>query len=156
MNVTEAEIKAYFDENPDQFAAQEQVTASHILVDSEEEAAQILAQIREGAISFEDAAKAHSSCPSSQNGGSLGEFGRGQMVKEFDDACFSMEVGELRGPVQTQFGWHIIRLDGKREGEPMKLADAHDAIREHLMNEKRRKAYQSKVNQLKIMYPVNR
>ena len=67
-----------------------------------------------------------------------------------------MEVGELRGPVQTQFGWHIIRLDGKREGEPMKLADAHDAIREHLMNEKRRKAYQSKVNQLKIMYPVNR
>ena len=156
VNVTEAEIKAYFDENPDQFAAQEQVTASHILVDSEEEAAQILAQIREGAISFEDAAKAHSSCPSSQNGGSLGEFGRGQMVKEFDDACFSMEVGELRGPVQTQFGWHIIRLDGKREGEPMKLADAHDAIREHLMNEKRRKAYQSKVNQLKIMYPVNR
>ena len=81
VNVTEAEIKAYFDENPDQFAAQEQVTASHILVDSEEEAAQILAQIREGAISFEDAAKAHSSCPSSQNGGSLGEFGRGQMVK---------------------------------------------------------------------------
>ena len=156
VNVTEEEIKTYFSENPDQFAAQEQVTASHILVDSEEEAAQLLDQIRDGAISFEDAAKAHSSCPSSQNGGSLGEFGRGQMVKEFDDACFSMEVGELRGPVQTQFGWHIIRLDGKREGEPMKLADAHDAIREHLLNAKRRKAYQSKVNQLKIMYPVNR
>lgn len=156
VNVTEEEIKAYFDENPDQFAAQELVTASHILVDSEEEAAQLLAQIREGAISFEDAARAHSSCPSSQNGGSLGEFGRGQMVKEFDDACFSMEVGELRGPIQTQFGWHVIRLDGKREGEPMKLADVRDAIREHLLNEKRRKAYQSKVNQLKIMYPVNR
>ena len=132
------------------------MTASHILVDSEEEAEKLLSQIREGTISFEDAAKEYSSCPSAQNGGSLGEFGQGQMVEEFDDACFSMEVGELRGPVKTQFGWHIIRLDGKREGEPMKLADARDAIREHLLNEKRRKAYESKVNQMKIMYPVNR
>lgn len=156
VNVTENEIKAYFDENPDQFAAQELVTASHILVDSEEEAEKLLSQIREGTISFEDAAKEYSSCPSAQNGGSLGEFGHGQMVEEFDDACFSMEVGELRGPVKTQFGWHIIRLDGRREGEPMKLADARDAIREHLLNEKRRKAYESKVNQMKIMYPVNR
>lgn len=156
VNVTEDEIKAFYDENPDQFVGQESVSASHILVDSEEKANEILAAIQNGEISFEDAAKTHSSCPSGQNGGSLGEFGHGQMVKEFDEACFSMEVGELRGPVETQFGYHLIRLDGKKAAEPMTLAQMHDAIQEHLVGEKRRKAYQSKVNQLKIMYPVSR
>lgn len=155
-NVTEEEIKSFFDQNPDQFAAQDVVAASHILVDDEEKAEALLKQIQDGEIAFEEAAKAHSTCPSSQNGGSLGEFGRGQMVPEFDEACFSMEVGELRGPVKTQFGYHIIRLDDRKKGEPTKLAEAHDAIREHLLNDKRRKAYQSKVNQLKIMYPVSR
>ena len=79
-----------------------------------------------------------------------------QMVKEFDEACFEMEVGELRGPIKTQFGYHIIRLDGKNAAEPMKFAEVKDAIREHLLNEKRSQAYKSKVNQLKIMYPVSR
>lgn len=156
VNVTEEEIKTFFDQNPDQFAAQDVVTASHILVDDEAKAEALLKQIQAGEITFEEAAKAHSSCPSSQNGGSLGEFGRGQMVPEFDEACFSMEVGELRGPIKTQFGYHIIRLDDRKKSEPTKLAEAHDAIREHLLNDKRRKAYQSKVNQLKIMYPVSR
>lgn len=156
VSVTEAEIKTFFDENPDQFEAQDTVAASHILVDDEAVAQKLLESIQNGEISFEDAAKANSTCPSGQNGGSLGEFGHGQMVKEFDEACFNMEVGELRGPVKTQFGYHIIRLDDRKVGEPVKLSDARDAIREHLLNEKRRKAYQSKVNQMKIMYPVNR
>lgn len=155
-NVTEAEIKAFFDENPAQFMGQETVSASHILVADEAQANELMARIQSGEISFEDCARQHSSCPSGQNGGSLGEFGHGQMVAEFDEACFSMEVGELRGPVKTQFGYHIIRLDSKKEAVPMKLAEAHDAIKEHLLAEKRRQAYQSKVNQMKIMYPVNR
>ena len=156
IKVTDDEAQKFYDENPVQFAGQPTVAASHILVDSEEKAAEILSQINAGEISFEDAAKAHSSCPSSEQGGSLGEFGHGQMVPEFDEACFSMEVGELRGPIKTQFGYHIIRLDGKKAAEPMKFAEVHDAIHEHLLNEKRRQAYQSKVNQMKIMYPVQR
>lgn len=155
-NVTEAEIKAFFDENPAQFMGQETVSASHILVVDEAQANELMTRIQSGEISFEDCARQHSSCPSGQNGGSLGEFSHGQMVAEFDEACFSMEVGELRGPVKTQFGYHIIRLDSKKEAVPMKLAEAHDAIKEHLLAEKRRQAYQSKVNQMKIMYPVNR
>jgi len=155
VTVNETEIKKFFDENPDQFAGQPTVSASHILVDDEAKANELMQAIRDGA-SFEETAKANSSCPSGQNGGSLGEFGRGQMVKEFDEACFEMEVGELRGPIKTQFGYHIIRLDGKKDAEPMKFSDVHDAIREHLLNEKRSQAYQSKVNQMKIMYPVNR
>ncbi len=155
-NVTEAEIEAFFNENPAQFAGQETVAASHILVEDENQANDIMAKIQSGELSFEDAAKQFSGCPSSQNGGSLGEFGHGQMVPEFDEACFTMEVGELRGPVKTQFGYHIIRLDAKKDAAPMKLSEVRDAIREHLLSEKRRAAYQSKVNQMKIMYPVNR
>lgn len=155
-NVTEAEIKAFFDENPAQFMGQETVAASHILVADEAQASELMNKIQSGEVAFEDCAKEYSSCPSGQNGGSLGEFGHGQMVAEFDEACFSMEVGELRGPVKSQFGYHIIRLDGKKEAVPMKYAEVHDAIKDHLLADKRRQAYQSKVNQMKIMYPVNR
>ena len=91
-SVTDAEIRAFYDEHPEQFAAQETVSASHILVDSEEEAQQLLQSIQSGEISFEDAAKQHSSCPSSQNGGDLGEFGRGQMVPEFDKALSLIHI----------------------------------------------------------------
>lgn len=156
VTVTDAEVKQFFDENPDQFTNRQTVSASHILVDSEEQAAALLKQIQNGEISFEDAAKAYSSCPSAQNGGSLGEFGRGQMVPEFDEACFTMKAGELRGPVRTQFGYHIIRLDGVNAGEDMPYEQVAGQIKNHLMNEKLHKAYQSRVNQLKILYPVER
>ena len=156
VKVTDEEAKTFFDENPDQFAGQETVSASHILVDSDEKAAEILAQIQSGEISFEDAAKAHSSCPSSAQGGSLGEFGHGQMVPEFDEACFSMEVGELRGPVKTQFGYHLIRLDAINDAEPIAFDEVKEQIKQHLMGDKQQKAYQSRVNQLKILYPVER
>jgi len=156
VKVTDAEAKKFFDENPEQFASQPTVSASHILVESEEQAAEILTAINNGEISFEDAAKEYSSCPSSAQGGSLGEFGRGQMVAEFDTACFEMEVGELRGPVKTQFGYHLIRLDGKNEGEAVDFETIREQLKEHLLSEKQQKAYQSRINQLKILYPVER
>ena len=156
VKVTEEEIKKFYDENPDQFAGEPTVEASHILVDTEEEANEIKGKIESGEITFEDAAKQHSSCPSAQNGGSLGEFGRGQMVPEIDSACFDMQPGELRGPIKTQFGYHLIRLDAKKDAKPVTLAEAHDAIEQHLLADKQRQAYQSRLNQLKILYPVQR
>lgn len=156
IKVTDEAAKKFFDENPAQFIGQSTVSASHILVDSEEKANEIMAQINAGEVSFEDAAKAHSSCPSREQGGSLGEFGRGQMVPEFDEACFSMEVGELRGPVKTQFGYHLIRLDAKNDGENLDFELVKEQIKDHLLAEKQQKAYQSRVNQLKILYPVER
>ena len=135
---------------------QETVSASHILVDSEEKANELLAKITAGEISFEDAARENSSCPSGAQGGSLGEFGHGQMVPEFDSACFSMEVGEVRGPVQTQFGYHLIRLDGKKAAETLHFGDVREAITRQLTMEKQQAAYRSKINQLKILYPVER
>ena len=156
VRVSDEEAKKFFDEHPEQFAGQETVSASHILVDSEEKAVELLGKIRAGEITFEDAAAEHSSCPSGRNGGSLGEFGHGQMVPEFDEACFTMEVGALSEPVKTQFGYHIIRLDGKKAAEPMHFGDVREGITRQLTMEKQRAAYQSKLNQLKILYPVDR
>lgn len=156
VRVTDDEAKKYFEDNAEQFMGQEQVSASHILVDSEDKANELLAKITAGEISFEDAAREHSSCPSSQQGGSLGEFGRGQMVPEFDTACFEMEVGEVKGPVQTQFGYHLIRLDGKKAAEPLHFGDVREALVRQLTMEKQQAAYRSKINQLKILYPVER
>lgn len=156
VTVTDEDAKAYYDENKAQFVKGEAVSASHILVDTEEKAKEIMVSIESGAVSFEDAARENSSCPSSQNGGALGEFTRGQMVPEFDGAVFSMEVGELRGPVKTQFGFHIIKLTGKKEAEEMAFEDIKEQVKGLVLNEKRRKAYDSKINQLKILYPVDK
>jgi len=156
VEVKDEEIKAYYDENKAQFVSGPSVAASHILVDSEEKAKEIQAKIEAGEVSFEDAAREHSSCPSKENGGALGEFTQGQMVPEFDKAVFSMEVGELRGPVKTQFGFHIIKLTAKNESKEIAFNDVKDQIMSALIQEKRQKAYESKINQLKIVFPVDK
>ena len=90
-----------------------EVRASHILVSTEQEANNLLGQIRSGS-SFEQLAQQHSQCPSGQKGGDLGFFGRGQMVPAFETAAFSMEPGQVSQPIRTQFGYHIIKVTGKR------------------------------------------
>ena len=87
-------------------------SARHILVDTEEKCQQLKTEIAGGA-SFEDLAKQHSSCPSGQQGGALGEFGPGQMVKEFDTVVFNEAVGEVHGPVKTQFGYHLLEITSR-------------------------------------------
>ena len=89
------------------------VNASHILVKTETEALDILKKIMDKEISFEDAAKQFSLCPSKRQGGSLGSFGRGMMVPEFDEVCFNEknQIGDLVGPIKTQFGFHLIKIN---------------------------------------------
>ena len=91
-----------------------EVHAKHILVDTEAKANEILKKINDGELSFEDAAMQFSSCPSKQQGGDLGYFGRGAMVKEFEEAAFNTEKDQISAPVQTQFGWHLIKVIDKR------------------------------------------
>ena len=86
-----------------------QVHAAHILVKSESQAKDLLGRIGKGE-SFSDLAKKHSDCPSGKRGGDLGWFGKGQMVKEFEDAAFGGQKGATIGPVKTQFGWHLIKV----------------------------------------------
>ena len=91
-----------------------EVRASHILVETREEAEKLREEIL-GGEEFEDVAALNSLCPSGANGGDLGYFGKGMMVKPFEDACFSMEIGDLSEPIQTQFGWHLIQLTDIKE-----------------------------------------
>ncbi len=86
-----------------------QVKASHILVDSKAEAKQIIDKLKSGA-KFENLAQKHSNCPSGKKGGDLGFFGKGQMVKPFEDAAFKLQKGQVSEPVKTQFGYHIIKV----------------------------------------------
>jgi len=90
------------------------VRASHILVKTEEEAKDLYEKIQNGA-DFAELAMEHSLCPSKRDGGDLRFFGRGMMVKPFEDAAFDMEVGQVSEPVQTQFGWHLIKLTDKKD-----------------------------------------
>ena len=89
-------------------------TARHILVASKEVCEDLKKQIEAGA-DFAAVARDHSTCPSGKQGGSLGEFGPGQMVKEFDQAVFSGEVGKVLGPIQTQFGYHLLEVTSRTE-----------------------------------------
>ena len=155
VKVNDEDVKKYYDENLDKFKQGETVNADHILVDSEEKALEILAKIESGEISFGDAAREYSSCPSGQRGGNLGDFGRGQMVPEFDSAVFELEVDEItKAPVKTQFGYHLIKLNSKSEASVMPFEQIAAQIGEMVLNEKRREAYERKINQLKILYPV--
>lgn len=94
-------------------AAANQVRASHILVSTEEEAKHVLKELATGK-TFADMAMKYSSCPSKARGGDLGFFGKGQMVKEFETAAFSLPVGQVSAPVRTQFGYHLIVVTGKK------------------------------------------
>lgn len=156
VKVTDEEIQKFYDENPAQFEKGMTFNASHILVESEEKAAELAAKISAGEISFEDAAKENSTCPSGKSGGSLGEFGKGQMVPEFEKACEELEIGALSAPVQTQFGWHLIKLADKADGGVMAFDEVKDEIQHALMGQKQQAAYQSKVNQLKLLFPVDK
>lgn len=91
-----------------------EVHARHILVDSKQEADDILKEIEDKKISFENAAKKYSHCPSGKSGGDLGFFKKGMMVKEFEDSAFSLKQGEISKPVKTQFGWHLIEVIEKK------------------------------------------
>ena len=88
--------------------------ASHILVDTEEKCEKLKQEIADGA-DFADIAKEHSSCPSGKQGGDLGEFGQGQMVREFDEVVFSSEVNVVHGPVKTQFGYHLLKITSRTD-----------------------------------------
>ena len=110
-------------------ASREQVTAAHILVATEDEAVAIIASLESGA-DFAELAKSKSTGPSGPNGGSLGTFGRGQMVPAFENAAFTLEIGKFtKKPVQTQFGWHVIQVEAKE----IAPAPTIDAMRDQLL-----------------------
>ena len=152
ITVTEEEMQAFYKENPDHFAEPESAHAKHILVDTEEKAQEIMASIEKGEVSFEDAAKEFSSCPSNAQGGDLGEFGRGQMVPEFDQVAFEAEIGKVVGPVKTQFGYHVIKVEGRKEASVMAFDTVKDYIQGTLLQQKQNEVYTAKFRELEAKY----
>jgi len=150
--VTDEEMQAFYEEHPDHFAEPESAHAKHILVDTEEKAMEIMDAIAKGDAVFEDAAKEFSSCPSSAQGGDLGEFGRGQMVPEFDQVAFEAEIGKVVGPVKTQFGYHLIKVEGRKEASVMAFDTVKDYIQGTLLQQKQNDAYTAKYNEVYAKY----
>ncbi|MCI9426731.1 MAG: peptidylprolyl isomerase [Eubacterium sp.] len=155
VTVEDSEVKAYFDANPTQFAGQEQVKAKHILTETEEQAAKILEELKNGK-EFEAAAKEYSTCPSKEKGGDLGWFGRGQMVPEFEKAAFEGKAGDLTGPVKTQFGFHLILVEEKKEAERRSFSEIKDELKEQLLTQKKQTVYMETLKELEAKYGVER
>lgn len=160
VSVSDEEIKKFYDENSSQLQEPPQVRASHILIGVEstatdeekkkarEKAEALLKEIKEGK-DFAEVAKSDSTCPSKTQGGDLGFFGKGQMVAQFEQAAFGMKVGDISDIVETQFGYHIIKVTDKKDGEAPKLEELRDKITTYLKGLKTQKAVFDYVTKLR-------
>jgi peptidyl-prolyl cis-trans isomerase C len=147
ITVSEADTKAYYDNNPNLFQKPEQVKASHILIKVESDAtdlqkaqarieiAKIQQKLKDGQ-DFATLAREHSQGPSAKNGGDLGYFGRGQMVKPFEDAAFALKPGQVSEIVETQFGYHLIKVVDKQPERIMAYAEVKDRLNQHLKTQR--------------------
>ena len=158
--ISTEQAKKFYDENLEKLKRPESVHASHILIgidpkataDDKQKARQkadeLLKQVRGGA-DFAELAKKESSCPSSKNGGDLGEFNRGQMVKPFEDVAFGLKPGEVSDVVETQFGYHLIRSTGKSEGGVIPFDEVKGKIEKYLKDMEVRKQVTAQLDELR-------
>lgn len=159
IEVKEEEIKEFYEENKEQFGEKEEVDANHILVETKEEAEEIKAKLDDGE-DFEELAKKHSTDGSKDEGGALGFFGKGEMVPEFEEVAFSMKKGEISDIVKSEFGYHIIRVNEKKEGKEASLEDSEeeikDAIIESKLPEEYQKWYQERYEEYEVENKLNK
>jgi parvulin-like peptidyl-prolyl isomerase len=149
MKNLDSDAKAYYEANKDSFKVDE-VTASHILVKEEATAKEVQAKLQAGE-KFEDLAKQYSIDGSAASGGSLGTFGRGAMVKEFEDAAFALKPGEISDIVKTKFGYHIIKVTDKNQGTKT-YEEAKDSIISNLVTQEAQKKILDLKKKTKIEY----
>jgi len=148
VQISDAELKNFYDQNIEKFKTGEQIRASHILVKSEEEANDILAKIKAGG-NFEELAKENSADSSASNGGDLGWFGRNSMVPAFEKAAFALKDGQISNVVKTDFGYHIIKLTGKRPAGARSFDEVKDQIKGAIMPSKQQEVFQKLKDDLK-------
>ena len=149
VTITDEELLEYYNENKESFFEPEQVHARHILVETEEEANNLLLQLKEGLTDFAELAKEKSIGPSAPSGGDLGFFTGGQMVKEFEDAAFSLESGEISDVVQTEFGYHIIKCEEKKEEYSPTFEEAKERISNTLSSQRENEAISALISRLR-------
>lgn len=135
IHVTDAGLQDFFQKNHDRYDQPEQVRASHILVDTQEKAAQIKDELAHGA-KFADLAKKYSlDTTTKDQGGELGWFTRGKMTPAFEDAAFKLQVGQVSDPVQTEYGWHLILLEERKPAVAAKFEDVKDRVRQDYIDD---------------------
>jgi len=159
-DASDSEVSAFYNENIDQFKQPERVRASHILIAFSEgesdsskaekklRAAKVLGELKDGA-DFAQLAQIYSDCPSKMKGGDLGYFERGRMVKPFEDAAFALKTGEMSEVVETQFGYHIIKVTDHLPSRVVPLEEAKEDIRAYLTGEKKKNAVDNYINLLR-------
>ena len=146
--ITDADLQKFYDQNKEKFKTGDQIKASHILLKTEKEAQDVLAQLKAGG-KFEDLARKYSVDPAGAKGGDLGWFGKGSMIPEFEKVAFALKEGETSGIVKTKFGYHIIKLTGKRAAGVLPLAEVKDQIKAALLPERQQEIFKKMREDLK-------
>ena len=147
-NVSDAELQEFYTKNQEKFKTGEQIKASHILVKTEPEAKEIQKQLK-GGTSFEELAKKHSIDGAAAKGGDLGWFGKGSMLPDFEKVAFGLKEGETSGIVPTKFGFHLIKLTGKRAAGPRSFEEVKDQIKAAIVPEKQQETFKKLKDDLK-------
>jgi peptidyl-prolyl cis-trans isomerase C len=147
-NVSDAELQDFYKKNMDKFKTGDQIRASHILMKSEAEAKDVQKQLKGGA-KFEELAKTHSIDGAAAKGGDLGWFGKGSMLPDFEKVAFSLKEGETSDIVKTKFGYHIIKLTGKRPAGVRSLDEVKDQIKAAIVPEKQQETFKKLKEDLK-------
>lgn len=147
VDASDEELKSYYEENKEIISPNTTYTASHILLDDEAKALEVLGEIEKG-LGFDEAARKYSKDPSAANGGSLGTFPKGVMVKEFQEGLDALKVGEISKPVKSQFGYHIIKLDNINNEEAKAFEEVKDQVYQMYIMVKRQEKYLEKLNQV--------
>ncbi len=154
IEITDEQIEAYFEENKDSLGQSAKVEASHILTETKEEAEEIKAQLADGADFAEVAKEQSTDTVSAENGGQLGTFGAGEMAPEFEEAAFAMEVGGISEPVETEFGFHIIKVTDKTEATAPTLENSKEQIEGLLFDEQLNSEYTTWLAEKQASYDI--
>lgn len=138
--ISDADLQKMYEQNKERFRTGDQIKASHILVKTDKEAQDVEDQLKKGA-SFEDLAKKYSIDSSASRGGDLGWFSKGSMVPDFEKAAFGLKEGQVSAPVKTQFGYHIIKVTGKRPAGILPFSEVKDQLKAAALPEKQQEAF---------------
>jgi parvulin-like peptidyl-prolyl isomerase len=164
INITEEEAEQFYDENPEQFSIPETVNASHILIchneslnclsnlsklGAKDKIENILSKLKDNENDFSELAEIYSECPSSEKGGNLGFFTKGQMTPAFEDAAFDLEEDEISEIIETEFGFHIIKVHEKRDSDTLEFETVKTQIKQNLKVQKQQEVYQQFIQDLK-------